>query len=192
MQRSDLVEHDSGTVENALVENALELTVKGGRVGLLPEAPHAQACPAALGHRAWNVPSSRYQHPVRLETVQISIHASWPANVNGLELAGLRRYHSSAAETVARVWAAPLLQVAVDLFVMGSSNSSVDAATLREVTGNTGGQLYHYQDWAPALDGDLLFNDLRWNLQRPQVPSPPPFARTHARTHARAGVARGK
>lgn len=57
--------------------------------------------------------------------------------------------------------------MAVDLFIMGST--FVDAATLRELPGHTGGQLYHYPDWAPTLDSDLLFNDLRWNLQRPQV-----------------------
>ena len=59
-------------------------------------------------------------------------------------------------------------QVAVDLFIMGAAGF-VDAATLREVPHNTGGQLYHYEAWAFEQDEAQLFNDLRWNLMRPQV-----------------------
>ncbi len=58
-------------------------------------------------------------------------------------------------------------QVCIDVSVLGGG--FVDAATLRELCHHTGGQLYHYEGFTPALDAEQLWNDLRWNLMRPQV-----------------------
>lgn len=59
-------------------------------------------------------------------------------------------------------------QIAVDVFVMGSA-APCEVATVREVAAHTGGDLYHYSAWDSVLDSNLLFNDLRWNIMRPQV-----------------------
>ncbi len=61
----------------------------------------------------------------------------------------------------------PLSQVCIDLFVM--ARQSCDLATLGALCKGTGGQLCHYFPWDVRLDADQLENDLRWNLQRPQV-----------------------
>ena len=61
----------------------------------------------------------------------------------------------------------PLLQVCIDLFVM--AHQSCDLATLGTLCKGTCGQLCHYFPWDARLDADQLENDLRWNLQRPQV-----------------------
>ena len=60
-----------------------------------------------------------------------------------------------------------LPQVCIDLFVM--SRQSCDLATLGTLCKGTCGQLCHYFPWDARLDADQLENDLRWNLQRPQV-----------------------
>ena len=58
-------------------------------------------------------------------------------------------------------------QVSIDLFLL--TQGYVDVATLGVLCANTAGSLYHWSPWTPALDGDELFNDLRWALVRPQV-----------------------
>eukprot|EP00884_Botryococcus_braunii_P013212 jgi/Botrbrau1/21892/Bobra.0249s0021.1 len=57
-------------------------------------------------------------------------------------------------------------QVCVDLVI--GSPGYCDLATLRELCTQTAGQLYHYSPFVGGMDDDLLFNDLRWNVLRPQ------------------------
>ena len=68
-------------------------------------------------------------------------------------------------------------QVSIDLFV-ATRSQSVDLASLAQLCEPTGGQLYHYCPFLSPADDDQLYNDLRWNVQRPQVgafaPPPPP------------------
>ena len=49
------------------------------------------------------------------------------------------------------------------------ARQSCDLATLGTLCKGTCGQLCHYFPWDARLDADQLENDLRWNLQRPQV-----------------------
>ncbi|GMH37330.1 hypothetical protein BSKO_05203 [Bryopsis sp. KO-2023] len=57
-------------------------------------------------------------------------------------------------------------QVAVDLFIL--SQSYVDIATLGTLSSVTGGSVYRYSPFRPQYDEEQFFNDLRWNLTRPQ------------------------
>lgn len=57
-------------------------------------------------------------------------------------------------------------QVSIDLFV--TARQSVDLASIAGLCGPTGGQLYHYCPFLSPSDDDQLYNDLRWNVQRPQ------------------------
>eukprot|EP00899_Mesostigma_viride_P012163 jgi/Mesvir1/20948/Mv08019-RA.1 len=57
-------------------------------------------------------------------------------------------------------------QICVDLFL--TVQSYVDVATLSTLSTTTGGQVYHYCPFSPVVDGGKLYNDLRWNLKRPQ------------------------
>lgn len=66
-------------------------------------------------------------------------------------------------------WLHVHLQVSIDLFV--TARQSVDLASLADLCGPTGGQLYHYCPFMSPSDDDQLYNDLRWNVQRPQVSS---------------------
>ena len=61
-------------------------------------------------------------------------------------------------------------QISIDLFVM--AGTYVDIATLSRLAQPTAGQVYHYAAFTPAIDGDRVANDLRWNLCRPQVRCP--------------------
>lgn len=45
----------------------------------------------------------------------------------------------------------------------------VDVATQKEWLQTTGGSLYHYQPFDPALDHEEVVNDLLWNLRRTQA-----------------------
>lgn len=60
-----------------------------------------------------------------------------------------------------------VLQISVDLFLLVQSYA--DVATLSVLPSTTGGSVYHYCPFAPALDQDQLLNDLKWNVSRPQV-----------------------
>lgn len=62
--------------------------------------------------------------------------------------------------------AAAEAQTCVDIFAMPRSH--VELATLRVFCEITGGTLYHYPDFEAAQDEALMFNDLRWNIVRPQ------------------------
>ncbi|EFN54381.1 hypothetical protein CHLNCDRAFT_58279 [Chlorella variabilis] len=62
-------------------------------------------------------------------------------------------------------------QVSVDLFLL--AQGYVDVATLGVLSAHTAGSLHHWAPWTPALDADEFFNDLRWAVVRPQVPSSP-------------------
>jgi len=44
----------------------------------------------------------------------------------------------------------------------------MDIASLSDLATTTGGTLYQYTPFNPALDHDQVLNDLKWNLVRPQ------------------------
>lgn len=58
------------------------------------------------------------------------------------------------------------LQVCCDLFL--TTQEYVDVASLAVVPATTGGQLYYYYPFSATSDSAKLYNDLRWNLTRPQ------------------------
>ncbi|GAB2298232.1 Protein transport protein Sec24C [Dionaea muscipula] len=57
-------------------------------------------------------------------------------------------------------------QVCVDLFI--TSQSYVDIASVSVVPRTTGGQVYYYYPFSAVSDTAKLYNDLRWNVTRPQ------------------------
>lgn len=66
------------------------------------------------------------------------------------------------------------MQVSIDLFAV--TRQYVDLASLGQLCEPTGGQVYHYYPFSSPADDDQLYNDLRWNLQRPQVCKSQPHA----------------
>ncbi|KAH7387746.1 hypothetical protein KP509_16G039000 [Ceratopteris richardii] len=58
------------------------------------------------------------------------------------------------------------LQVSCDLFL--TTQEYVDVASLAVVPATTGGQMYYYYPFSATSDSAKLYNDLRWNLTRPQ------------------------
>lgn len=59
-------------------------------------------------------------------------------------------------------------QVCIDLFLLSSGTGAMDVATLSDLTMTTGGSLYPYFNFIPALDTDQILNDLKWNVSRVQ------------------------
>lgn len=59
------------------------------------------------------------------------------------------------------------MQVCIDLFCL--TQTYVDVATLGTLSYITSGQLYLYQPFKQDTHGDEFYNDLRWNVVRPQV-----------------------
>lgn len=57
-------------------------------------------------------------------------------------------------------------QVCVDLFL--TTQSYVDIASISVVPRTTGGQVYYYYPFSAIADSAKLYNDLRWNVTRPQ------------------------
>ncbi|XP_051115732.1 protein transport protein Sec24-like At4g32640 [Andrographis paniculata] len=57
-------------------------------------------------------------------------------------------------------------QVCIDLFI--TTQSYVDIASLSVVPRTTGGQVYYYYPFSALSDPAKLYNDLRWNVTRPQ------------------------
>ncbi|XP_042494536.1 protein transport protein Sec24-like At4g32640 isoform X2 [Macadamia integrifolia] len=57
-------------------------------------------------------------------------------------------------------------QVCVDVFI--TTQSYVDIASISVVPKNTGGQVYYYYPFSVLCDSAKLYNDLRWNVTRPQ------------------------
>eukprot|EP00252_Welwitschia_mirabilis_P020316 TRINITY_DN4950_c0_g1_i1.p1 TRINITY_DN4950_c0_g1~~TRINITY_DN4950_c0_g1_i1.p1 ORF type:complete len:1152 (-),score=243.05 TRINITY_DN4950_c0_g1_i1:556-4011(-) len=57
-------------------------------------------------------------------------------------------------------------QVCVDLFL--STQTYVDIASISTVPRTTGGQIYYYYPFSAVADSAKLYNDLRWNVTRPQ------------------------
>lgn len=57
-------------------------------------------------------------------------------------------------------------QVCVDIFI--TTQSFVDIASMSVVPRTTGGQVYYYYPFDAASDSAKLYNDLRWNVSRPQ------------------------
>ncbi|KAL0415590.1 UNVERIFIED_CONTAM: protein transport protein Sec24-like CEF [Sesamum latifolium] len=57
-------------------------------------------------------------------------------------------------------------QVCVDLFI--TTQAYVDIASLSVVPKTTGGQVYYYYPFSALSDSAKLYNDLRWNVMRPQ------------------------
>ncbi|XP_042467740.1 protein transport protein Sec24-like At4g32640 isoform X2 [Zingiber officinale] len=57
-------------------------------------------------------------------------------------------------------------QVCVDIFI--TAQTFVDIASISVVPGTTGGQVYYYYPFSALSDPGKLYNDLRWNLSRPQ------------------------
>ncbi|KAK6943082.1 Sec23/Sec24, helical domain [Dillenia turbinata] len=57
-------------------------------------------------------------------------------------------------------------QVCVDVFIM--TQTYVDIASISVVPRTTGGQVYYYHPFSALSDPAKLYNDLRWNITRPQ------------------------
>ncbi|GLU01056.1 hypothetical protein SLE2022_183820 [Rubroshorea leprosula] len=57
-------------------------------------------------------------------------------------------------------------QVCVDLFI--TSQTYVDIASVSVIPRTTGGQVYYYYPFSALSDPAKLYNDLRWNVTRPQ------------------------
>ncbi|KAL6630501.1 hypothetical protein ACP70R_028574 [Stipagrostis hirtigluma subsp. patula] len=57
-------------------------------------------------------------------------------------------------------------QVCVDVFL--TTQSYVDIASISVVPHTTGGRVYYYYPFSALSDPAKLFNDLRWNISRPQ------------------------
>ncbi|XP_015887569.3 protein transport protein SEC24 C [Ziziphus jujuba] len=57
-------------------------------------------------------------------------------------------------------------QVCVDIFI--TTQSYVDIASISVVPRTTGGQVYYYYPFSALSDPAKLYNDLRWNVTRPQ------------------------
>ncbi|CAA2975078.1 transport Sec24-like At4g32640 [Olea europaea subsp. europaea] len=57
-------------------------------------------------------------------------------------------------------------QVCVDLFI--TTQTYVDIASISVITRTTGGQVYYYYPFSALSDPAKLYNDLRWNVTRPQ------------------------
>ncbi|CAN6362943.1 unnamed protein product [Urochloa humidicola] len=57
-------------------------------------------------------------------------------------------------------------QVCVDVFL--TTQSFVDIASISVVPQTTGGRVYYYYPFSALSDPAKLFNDLRWNISRPQ------------------------
>ncbi|KAG8379493.1 hypothetical protein BUALT_Bualt07G0094200 [Buddleja alternifolia] len=57
-------------------------------------------------------------------------------------------------------------QVCVDLFI--TTQTYVDIASLSVVPRTTGGQVYYYYPFSALSDPAKLYNDVRWNVTRPQ------------------------
>ncbi|XP_078433802.1 protein transport protein SEC24 C-like [Wolffia australiana] len=57
-------------------------------------------------------------------------------------------------------------QVCVDAFI--TAQSYVDMASISVISATTGGQVYYYYPFSAVSDSAKLYNDLRWNVTRPQ------------------------
>ncbi|KAG0465602.1 hypothetical protein HPP92_019766 [Vanilla planifolia] len=57
-------------------------------------------------------------------------------------------------------------QVCVDVFI--TTQAFVDLASISVVPRTTGGQVYYYHPFSALADTAKLYNDLRWNISRPQ------------------------
>ncbi|XP_014513552.1 protein transport protein Sec24-like At4g32640 [Vigna radiata var. radiata] len=57
-------------------------------------------------------------------------------------------------------------QVCVDVFV--TTQTYVDIASISVIPRTTGGQVYYYYPFSAISDTAKLYNDLRWNITRPQ------------------------
>ncbi|KAF8377055.1 hypothetical protein HHK36_030427 [Tetracentron sinense] len=57
-------------------------------------------------------------------------------------------------------------QVCVDVFI--TTQTYVDIASISVVPRTTGGQVYYYYPFSALSDSAKLYNDLRWNVTRPQ------------------------
>nr|KJB59251.1 hypothetical protein B456_009G246400 [Gossypium raimondii] len=57
-------------------------------------------------------------------------------------------------------------QVCVDVFV--TTQTYVDIASISVIPRTTGGQVYYYYPFSAVSDPAKLYNDLRWNITRPQ------------------------
>ncbi|PON36117.1 Zinc finger, FYVE/PHD-type [Parasponia andersonii] len=57
-------------------------------------------------------------------------------------------------------------QVCVDIFI--TTQTYVDVASISVIPRTTGGQVYYYYPFSVVSDPAKLYNDLRWNITRPQ------------------------
>ncbi|XP_075653897.1 protein transport protein SEC24 C-like [Castanea sativa] len=57
-------------------------------------------------------------------------------------------------------------QVCVDVFI--TTQSYLDVASISVIPRTTGGQIYYYYPFSAVSDPAKLYNDLRWNVTRPQ------------------------
>ena len=73
-----------------------------------------------------------------------------------------RAYSRMASEAAER-------QVCCDLFLAGAAAEGCVPGTLGSLACGTGGGVYSYPGFSPALDYAQLCNDVRWNVSRPQA-----------------------
>ncbi|XP_010523551.1 PREDICTED: protein transport protein Sec24-like At4g32640 [Tarenaya hassleriana] len=57
-------------------------------------------------------------------------------------------------------------QVCVDIFI--TTQTYIDIASISVIPRTTGGQVYYYYPFSALSDPPKLYNDLRWNITRPQ------------------------
>lgn len=57
-------------------------------------------------------------------------------------------------------------QVCVDIFI--TTQTYMDIASISVIPRTTGGQIYYYHPFSAVADSAKIYNDLRWNITRPQ------------------------
>ncbi|KAK9153445.1 hypothetical protein Sjap_000925 [Stephania japonica] len=91
-------------------------------------------------------------------------YAAPSLNQSGVEVQKLLQPADKTLKTMAAEFAE--YQVCVDIFI--TCQTYVDIASISVVPRTTGGQVYYYYPFSAVSDSGKLYNDLRWNITRPQ------------------------